>query len=242
MKSSPEKSDVRANTDRLLQTLFEILGETRDYFISGSLSFLPLLDNYRQPGRDVDVSIRKETYRSRNDRFLRAGRRHVLRLSEVAVANKSIVSRVLSPRTGFIHIETPDGLLDTSVYIQGPSTIDLILGLGLTLTMSDAFMRRRNTLRWHDFTYRAAPPETMFVTKAVECMLAHKDGRFAEFTQSKHFEDLKRMATIVDWEFAQSFLDSLRVCWNGRRLPESVDNVVNPYRVVDLPRLKGLLL
>jgi hypothetical protein len=50
------------NTKRLLQTILAAVDSDNDYFISGSLSFLPLLDYYRWPGHDIDFSISQYTF------------------------------------------------------------------------------------------------------------------------------------------------------------------------------------
>jgi hypothetical protein len=50
------------NTKRLLQTILAAVDSDNDYFISGSLSFLPLLDYYRWPGHDIDFSIGQYTF------------------------------------------------------------------------------------------------------------------------------------------------------------------------------------
>ena len=48
----------------LFENLFSVLGDDiQDYFISGSLSFLPLLKYYRKPGNDIDVSIKYQVFR-----------------------------------------------------------------------------------------------------------------------------------------------------------------------------------
>jgi hypothetical protein len=42
------------DVDGLLSSLLRIVGESEDYFVSGSLSFLPLTGRYREPEHDVD--------------------------------------------------------------------------------------------------------------------------------------------------------------------------------------------
>lgn len=107
-----------ANIDRLLQRLLELASGSNEYFVSESLSFLPLLDNYRKPRHDVDVAIAQELFEQRKHLFTPDEHVHFLSLSQVAIAAESGIARALSPRTGFVHVEGPDGLLDLSCYVR----------------------------------------------------------------------------------------------------------------------------
>jgi len=99
--------DIRA----ILQSLLRICDGSDDYFVSGSLSFLPLIGYYRAPGHDVDVAMSDTLFRRRFAAICHEGTVDVLRLGQVAVTDRALVSRLLSPKTAFVHVETPGGLL-----------------------------------------------------------------------------------------------------------------------------------
>ena len=229
------------STSALLQQLLSILGNTNEYFISGSLSFLPLIQNYREPGRDIDILISKNAYQIIKNKLRDQADEHILSLAEVAVANISIVTKIISPKTGFIHYETENGLIDLSLYLPSYGNIELILGAGFTLKMSDKFMKRLNVFNWKGYTYQAAPPELMFVTKSVELMRSYRKKNIKEFSKSKHYQDILQLSKIIDWEFAEEFLESISVCWNKINLPHTIDKKINPYKSVELSVIRTLL-
>jgi len=229
------------STSALLQQLLSILGNTNEYFISGSLSFLPLIQNYREPGRDIDILISKNAYQIIKNKLRDQADEHILSLAEVAVANTSIVTKIISPKTGFIHYETENGLIDLSLYLPSYRNIELILGAGFTLKMSNKFMKRLNEFNWKGYTYQAAPPELMFVTKSVELMRSYRKKNIKEFSKSKHYQDILQLSKIIDWEFAEEFLESISVCWNKINLPHTLDKKINPYKSVDLSVIRTLL-
>jgi len=142
---------------KLLERLLHIVSESGDYFVSGSLSFLPLVEPYREPAHDVDASMSVTLFESRRDVIAAQGRIQVLRLGEVAVAQDSRASRVLSPRTDFIHVNTPDGLLDLTVYRIARNSLVIRLGAGLTLEVPRYVLDRIQALTWEGISYRAGP-------------------------------------------------------------------------------------
>ncbi len=201
------------STSGLFALLFELLGGSPHYMVTGSLSFLPLLQPYREPGQDLDVLIRRDALDARRRAFEDAGRLRVLRLPEVALADASRISRVLVPRTGFLHLETGEGLLDIVLYEEDGASLRLVLGLGIRLSMTGAFRARAAHLRWRTHAYHAAAPEFMFLTKAVGYLSALRHGTAPEYRRTKHYDDLRNMATVADWGFARELRDSLRVGW-----------------------------
>ncbi|MFQ5824175.1 MAG: hypothetical protein ACE5JB_08990 [bacterium] len=58
----------------LLKKLLQLMGKSDEYFVSGSLSFLPLLGNYRPPLHDVDAAIARDLFQAR---------RHMFNLSDI---------------------------------------------------------------------------------------------------------------------------------------------------------------
>jgi len=52
------------------------------------------------------------------------------------VANTSVLAKFISPKTGFIHIDIDDGLLDISLYKESKDTIELLFGMGFTLEIT----------------------------------------------------------------------------------------------------------
>jgi hypothetical protein len=189
---------------------------------------------------DVDVSIGVALYRKKKSAFKSLGKLHVLRLSEVAVANTSAAAKLISPKTGFIHIEIGDGLLDLSLHRKKKNSIELLFGFGFTFSMTDELAGRLSRLRHQGVEYQSAPFEVMFLTKSVEYIHALRAGCEREFMQGKHYLDLCRMAESIDWGFAERYLDSLRVKWMGMPLPRLFQRKINPYYVININELKRL--
>lgn len=131
---------------KLFEALFRIIGDSDDYFITGSLSFLPLIAPYREPGHDIDVAISRELFQTRRDVIVKEGKIKVLRLSEVAVAMDSSITRILVPRTDFIHVDTGEGLLDLSFYRKCKGFIEFKLGAGLTFVVPASVLDRAKIL------------------------------------------------------------------------------------------------
>lgn len=52
-------------SEELLNMLFVALGDSEEYFVSGSMSILPPLRFYRQPGTEIDVSIGRTFLKTR---------------------------------------------------------------------------------------------------------------------------------------------------------------------------------
>jgi len=230
------------STDGLFTVLFDLLAGSPHYMITGSLSFLPLVPKYREPGEDLDVFVRRDVFEARRFAFESAGQLRALRVPEVALASASPFSRVFMPRTGFLHLETSEGRLDIALYDESDASVKLILGLGICIAMTGAICTRLNHLHWKAHTYHSAAPEFMFLTKAVGYLSALRDGTAPEFRRTKHYADLLHMAPVVDGRFALQLLDSLRVGWRGISFPNWFQKWVNPYAIVDLGELQRVLV
>jgi len=230
------------STSSLFDTLFDVLAGSPHYMVTGSLSFLPLTPCYRAPGEDLDVFVRRDVFEDNRRAFETAGVLRVLRVPEVAVAGTSLIAKVFVPRTGFVHLETDGGLLDVVLYEEDDVSVQLMFGLGVRFSLTRSFSARRRPLRWADYHYNAAPPEFMFLTKAVSYGLARRDGTVQEYEQTKHYADMLHMASVIDWDFALELLRSLRVRWRWLSFPRWVQERVNPYTIVDLYSLKQVLV
>lgn len=231
------------STDRLLESFFKIIGNSEDYFISGSLSFLPLLNNYRKPGLDIDISIKKSIFYQRQEEILKEGSLKVLRLSEVAVAKTSNIVKWISPKTDFIHLETADGLLDFALYTEKENSIDFKLGFGIVMSIPKYVLDKINILEWNNISYRAAPPELMFLTKSVEFIQCSSKGDLS-YKKSKHFEDIQRMAKIIDWDFLEKVRNEMKIMWFV--FPGKLNRKLNPFpkivQSIDIEHLKSEFL
>ncbi len=219
------------STEGLFDKLFRILDGDNNYFISGSLSFLPLLDNYRKPGHDLDAAIWKNTYIRKSDRIKEEGQPVRLRLSEVAVANTAKIPEIADPLTGFIHLENDEGLLDIMLYRKHKKSISMNLGFGFNMHIRKNILEKSVTLEWKGYRYKAAPMELMFLLKSVEFLRCLKNGENS-YTNTKHYEDIKRMAEIVDWNSLDSFIKGVEIKWLN--LPTSINNLVNPIQKIAL--------
>ncbi len=227
---------------KLFEALFRIIGDSNDYFITGSLSFLPLVAPYREPGDDIDVALSRELFQTRRDIIAKEGKIKVLRLPEVAVAMDSSITRILVPRTDFIHLDTGEGLLDFLFYRKHKGYIGIKLGGGLTFVAPYSVLDRAKFLSWKGFKFRAGPPEFAFLPKAVLYPRLKRSTEILDKEGAKHLEDLKRLAQIIDWDFAADLLDQLQVHWFGRPIPRAFDRRFNPFREIDLERLRDDLL
>lgn len=227
------------STNGLFGILFDVLGGSQHYMVTGSLSFLPLTGWHREPGEDLDVLIRRDVFEARRSLFDRVGQVRVLRAPEVAIAGTTKLSKLLSPRTGFVKIETGEGTLDVVQYEEGDASLRLILGLGIRFAMDRAISTGRRQLECESIRYNAAPPEFMFLTKAVGYSLAGEGGMAGEYEQTKHYDDLVRMAPIIDQSFAAHLLRSMRVGWRQREFPEPLQQRFNPFAIIDLEQVKA---
>lgn len=223
---------------KLFESLFRIIGDSEDYFISGSLSFLPLMTPYREPAHDIDVSLSRTLFQARRPIISEEGKIRALRLPEVAVATDSIITRVIAPKTHFFHVETGDGLLDISMYRIDNDFVEFKLGAGLIFAVPASLLERVRMLSWEGFSYRAGPPEFAFLPKAVLYPKLKRNMATLDEEGAKHFEDLRRLAQIIDWDFAAAFLDQLEVRWLGRPIPRAFDRCFNPFREIDMVRLR----
>ena len=91
-------------TKQLLERLLRIVGDSQDYFVSGSLSFLPLQPPYRPSGDDMDASFSVKLFHERRDSIVNERCVHVLRFDEVAVAQDSPLAGFLAPRTALAQV------------------------------------------------------------------------------------------------------------------------------------------
>jgi len=219
------------SVEGLFQKLFRILEGDENYYVSGSLSFLPLVGNYREPGYDLDVLIWENTYKKKIDKINAEGTGIPLRLSEVAVANTSKMPKLFDPVTGFIHLENEEGLLDISLYKAHKKSISMNLGFGFKMHIHKDVLNKSRVLKWKGYKYKAAPMELMFLTKSVEflrCLKNNDDG----YRNTKHYEDIKRMAEIIDWNSLDGIVKDVEIKWLA--LPSAINNLVNPIQKIAL--------
>jgi len=221
------------STSGLLSMLFDLLAGSDEYAVIGSLSFLPLTGPYRAPGQDLDVLIRRDIFDARKLAFEAAGQLDVLRLREVAIASASVCSWLLMPKTGFVHLETDEGLLDIALYDETCSSVDLDLGIGLRLSMAPTMLTRVNRLMWQDQVYTAAPPEFTYLTKLAGFWMAMSNGTAQEYELTKHYADLSRMEPIIDEGFTAELRASIRVGWARWVFPGIVQRRVNPFATTE---------
>jgi hypothetical protein len=226
------------NIKLLLLHLLNAVGESDEYFVSGSLSFLPLIGNYRQPAHDVDAAIAQELFQKRKHLFGSAEHIRFLRLSEVAIAAESRLARAVTPQTSFVHIDSPNGLLDLSCYRREAQGLIFSLGAELTLEVPGAVTERFRLLSWEGVTYRAGPPELAFIPKAVWYLRTRATLREQYDSDLKHLEDLKRLMRIIDWDFVRQLLEQGGLRWFGRRLPESFRPWLDPFAANEILELK----
>jgi hypothetical protein len=227
---------------KLFESLFRIIRDSEDYFISGSLSFLPLMAPYREPAHDIDVSLSRTLFHAHRHIISKEGKLRVLRLPEVAVATDSSITRIIAPKTDFFHVETGDGLLDISMYQLDNDFVEFKLGAGLTFASPASLLERVQILSWEGFSYRAGPPEFAFLSKAVLYPRLKRSMAKLDEMGAKHLEDLKRLAQIIDWDFATAFLDQLEIRWLRRPIPRVFDRRFNPFREIDIDWLREELL
>jgi len=96
-------------------------------------------------------------------------------------------------------------------------------------------------LSWEGFSYRAGPPEFAFLPKAVLYPRLKRSIETLDEEGTKHLEDLKRLAQIIDWDFTGNFLRQLEVRWFRRPIPRVFDQRFNPFREIDMNRLRDEL-
>lgn len=225
--------DIRA----VLESLLRVVDGSAEYFVSGSLSFLPLVGMHRVPEHDVDAAISEPLFQRRLALVRREGSIHVLRLGEVAIADSAIASRVLSPRTAFVHVRTPAGLLDLACYRLASSRFEIPLGLGLSVCLPSFIMERVRLLEWEGLVYRAGPPELAFLPKALSYERFLRAVGNGDAEAAKHLADLERLAPLVDWRFVEALVAGGGVCWRGHRVPLSVARRL--FSLPDLDRLEA---
>lgn len=205
------------NAKALLGRFLDLANGSSAYFVSGSFSFLPRLQHYREPEHDLDIAVDTRLF-ARIRKHLRPDETvHVLSLPEVALADRWIISRLLPARTSFVHVTTSAGLLDLAHYVATPCALRFTLGPGLRLVLPASVFDRVETLTWQGLSYRAGPLELAFIPKA----LAYEQRSHA--LPQHHLEDLRRLAPVVDLSFLieLSRFRGLRLL--GRPLPRRLD-------------------
>lgn len=234
------KSPPGTSVAHLLERLLRIVEGSEDYFVSGSLSFLPRLPPYRTPGNDVDAALKKDLFVARREAIAREGPLRPLRLSEVAALQDSPLARVVSPRADWIHVETRDGLLDLALYTLRGARLEFRLGAGLSGSVPRAVLDRVTVLEWEGRRYRAAPPELAFLPKALWYVQSRCSRAPMAEEVRKHELDLRHMLPLIDWDFAALLLDRGDARWLGCRLPGA--RWLSPFRRLDLRRLREELM
>jgi hypothetical protein len=205
----------------LLSRFLELADGSTQYFVSGSFSFLPRLQYYRDPDHDLDVAIESGSF-LRIQKHLRSNETiHVLSLADLAVAEGLIIPRFLPARTSFVHVDTPAGLLDFAHYRLSPRALSFRLGPGLRLSLPHSVLDRVETLTWHGCSYRAGPPELAFIPK----LIAFR--RRPNALPSRHVEDLRRLAAIVDRSFLTELAQFRGLRFLGRPLLRLLDPFVS---------------
>ncbi|MEW6206887.1 MAG: hypothetical protein AB1631_00865 [Acidobacteriota bacterium] len=227
------------STKSLLIRLLEIVGDSAEYFVSGSLSFLPLTGNYRQPAHDLDAAISKELFHARKHLFHPSEHIHYLSLSEVAIASESSFARAFSPQTEFVHVDGVDGLLDLSCYRRKAGRFIFALGAGLALEIPEVITERFRLLNWEGISYQAAPPELAFIPKAVWYLRNKHLSEEMNSPDRKHFEDMRHLVKIIDWGFVSQLLEQGGVRWLGYKLPEPIKSWVDPFAADEIMMLQN---
>jgi hypothetical protein len=229
-----------ANTVELLRALASITGGSSDYFVMGSLAILPHLPGWREPGEDLDFSVSEALFGRARSAIASLGRLRFLRLPEVAVAHASVFAWVLPFRTSFAHLDTPDGLLDLSVYRRAGDQLLYRLGSGLDLSVPALVAEESRIISWRGVRFRAAPMEYVFVPKIAGYSLLR--GRRIPAAFRKHAADLEHMAPLVDWELVEHIVRAMRVLWRGIALPAALQRAVNPIARIDVEEAKRRLM
>ena len=91
------------------------------------------------------------------------------------------------------------------------------LGAGLHLSLPPSVLDRVETLTWRGLSYRAGPPELAFIPK----LLAY--ARRPNAVPSRHVEDLRRLAPLVDRAFLVELAQFRGLRFLGHPLPRWVD-------------------
>jgi hypothetical protein len=186
---------------------------SEDYFVSGSLSFLPLAPYYREPEHDVDVAMSSALFQACHAQLAWDGWTEWLALGEIAVANRCIVARALPFRSSFVHIHTPEGLLDIACFDRRRDRLVFRLGAGLTLELPASVLDHVRELSWRGIAYRAGPPELALIPKLAS----------AAPGDAKHAEDLRRLRPLIRGDLVERLLASGGIRWLRLPLPRCLD-------------------
>ena len=204
------------NATALLARFLELTKGSSSYFVSGSFSFLSRLHHYREPEHDLDIAVDAALFGQMREQLHSDENLHRLSLPEVALADASFVSW-LPARTSFVHINTPEGLLDCAQYVMTPSGLSFTLGPGLRLTLPQSVLARVETITWQEFSYRAGPVELAFIPKAI----AYAKNPSA--LDRKHVKDLRRLSPLIDPAFLEELAQFRGLHLFGRPLPRGLD-------------------
>ncbi|MCI0437004.1 MAG: hypothetical protein L0271_25700 [Gemmatimonadetes bacterium] len=169
-----------------------------------------------------------DLYRSKRAAFCDGGTEHVLRLPEVAVAQASPLTRFASPRTAWVHVHTPEGLLDVSRFRHASDSLYFGLGLGFELAVPDLVLDRVRVLEYGSLQYRAGPPELAYLPKAVWALMRQRDTGTSE-SRTTTQDDLTRLPSILDRGFLKQLLERGGVRWLGRPLPDTLKRQLDPF-------------
>jgi hypothetical protein len=200
----------------LLLSLLRIVGDRDDYFVSGSLSFLPLT-GHRKPGNDVDAFISRALFRERGEAIRREGKIRTVRLGEFV--RRGQPPGMLRARSSVVQLSRPEGHIDLACYRRRDSCLSIGIGLGLSLSVPDAVLERVRTLRFMDLAYPAAPLELAFTVKALEHLHIEQGRKPFRPAFEKHRADVVHLAPLVDWELVESLVADGGLRWCGRVLP-----------------------
>jgi hypothetical protein len=204
------------NTKRLLQTILSAVKRDTDYFISGSLSFLPLLDFYRLPGFDIDFSIEKSIFSENKDILKGDGYIRRVPLNVIPIAKTNAFLRYLALPTNFFHIVSSNGLLDMTLFSRDRhGNYHMPILSGISLFLPKEIEQRFRTLTFMDISYRAAPLEFAILPKLISYLKK-------EQIRSKDLSDIEATKHIIDYEFTKFLLETMTLSFAGISLPNYI--------------------
>jgi hypothetical protein len=197
------------NTKRLLQTILAAVDSDNDYFISGSLSFLPLLDYYRWPGHDIDFSISQYTFRKNKNILKGDGYISRVPLKVIPIMKQNPFFSHLPIPTKFYHILSSHGLLDLTLFRkdnQGNYLMPLVNGI--SLWMPKEIEEKFRQLSFLGINFRAAPLELAILPKLISYLKGDP-------LREKDLLDIEMSKDIVNYEFIKFLLQSITLVIAG---------------------------
>ncbi|MBM2840850.1 MAG: hypothetical protein HW412_1378 [Bacteroidetes bacterium] len=213
--------------ESLLKRSLEVFGNSDSYFVSGSLSFLPILNMYREPGHDVDLAVETVFFERQANQLPADYEVKTRRLHELASVKESAFVRFFRFRTGWVHITVPEGLIDILRYRKCSDALVFELGAGLTLEIPRFVEERMQLLDWRGIVYRAAPPEIAFLGLAAAL---HRPGPGGP--KAKAVEDFRRLERVVDRDFVRALAADGGLRLLGHRLPERIDPLADLFKPI----------